>query len=395
MGELFLFQKLISNKSFDYVNAVVQDLQGAKYTTYNGYDYITNPTPSTTNLPFNQWLLNNSATGNVVLNNVIMETSTYNGPASTVNQANMSFVGNQLYRTNIFSIKTNNGFVYVGGETALGFNRGVSKFYEGNLALSGSNLVTSSTGNFGGNISSIAINNGFIYAGGNLSTIVRKYNESTLALVGNATYDAVYSIATNNGFLYVGGEADVVRKYHESNLIAVGNASVGATVTSIAINNGFVYASGDKSVQKFNESTLALVGTSPIYEGDVLSTAINNGFLYVGGIQSRVVSKYHEGNLVFVGNTVAASTDIFSIAINNGFVYAPRTSTTVSKYHESNLTFVANLTSPSVQTIAINNMFVYTGGLGLVNTVNAVQHHEFEKISDNSTLYLINKIKEE
>jgi hypothetical protein len=377
----------ISTGGGAYSTFVAQDQDNAKYTVYNGYDFLTNPTPNlSNNFAFNQWVLNNSATGDVILSNIVVaNVGTFNGLNSSINQAIMPFFGNTAnYGGSIFSVTTNNGFIYAGGftnntvqkfnESTLAFvnntvsygntiqaittnngfiyagggtftgtNRGVTKFYESNLALVGANLNDSSTANYGGTIRSIAVNNGFIYAVGEAANTVRKYNESTLALVGNTTNfsETIHTVTTNNGFIYTGGTSNTVRKYYEENLAFVGNTTAYLrNILTITTNNGFIYVGGinqatDRGVGRFYESNLAFVDNTISYGNTINSITINNGFIYVGGQAINTVKKYNESTLAFVGNTVNYGGNIQSVTINNGFIYAGgATNQTVKKFYD-------------------------------------------------------------
>jgi len=176
---------------------------------------------------FNRWLINNSATGDVLLANTVMATS--NDVIVNIvseNQASMPFVNNTVtFNGTIFSITANNSFIYVGGGGGASGNR-VQKFHESNLAFIG-NTVNS----LSGTVNSITTNNGFLYVGG--GTFVEKHYESNLTSVGNTSVygSFVIAISVNNGFIYAGGGGNAsanrnIKKYHESNL-QINQTSVG------------------------------------------------------------------------------------------------------------------------------------------------------------------------
>jgi hypothetical protein len=380
-----------------YVNIVATDTDGAKYEGFNGYDSVTNPTP-TGNTTFNQWLLNNSASGTVIFANATFTTGTYNGPNVSSNESNLAFINNTAsYGGTITTITTNNGFIYVGGET----NQRVQKFFESNLARATGTNVSNS---YGGDIFSITTNNGFIYVGGLSNQRVQKFHEGNLAFVGS-TVDyggGILSVTTNNGFIYAGGYTNrTVQKFHESNLVRVGNtAGYGGDIYSVTTNNGFIYAGGDLNltVQKFYESNLVRVGNTAAYGGDIKTVTTNNGFIYVGGAgtggNTRTVQKFHESNLAFVDNTANYGGIIFSITTNNGFIYVGGgTNQRVQKFYESNLVFLAstNVYGSSIFSITTNNGFIYAGGLSN-QTIQKFQ--EKGTVLDTQTFYTATKIKE-
>jgi hypothetical protein len=382
-----------------YSNIVINDTTGAKYVGYNGYDSQTNPTP-TGNTTFNRWLLNNSASGTVLFaNTTIVNGGTYNGPNTSVNEASMPFVNNTAnYGGGIQSVTTNNGFIYVGGQS----NQTVQKFYESNLAFVGN------TAAYGSTIHSITTNNGFIYVGGASIYTVQKYHESNLAFVGDANYGAsIYTLKTNNGFIYVGGGATVnlVSKYYESNLAFVGNtASYNGQIETITTNDGFIYVGGygpgfaSGSVKKYHESNLTFVGNTVNYGGAIRSLTTNNGFIYVGGFTNQTVQKFYESNLAFVGNTADYGSQIRSLTTNNGFIYvggygASFSAGNVSKFYESNLALVSNTVNygGGILSLTTNDGFIYVGGA----TNQTVQKFQEAALTlDNQTFYTATKIKE-
>jgi hypothetical protein len=333
----------ISTGGGAYSTFVAQAQDNSLYTVYNGYDSITNPTPNlSNNFAFNQWLLNNSATGDIVLSNVVVEAGgNFNGPNVSFNEANLSFVNNTAnYGGTIFSVTTNNGFIYAGGGT----NLTVQKFHESNLAFVGN------TANYGAIIEAITTNDGFIYVGGRAlsgtNRGVSKFYESNLALVGNtANYGGIiYSVTTNNGFVYAGGQTNqTVQKFHESNLAFVGNTpNLGGAAYAVTTNNGFIYATAFEFLGKYYESNLALVSNAAV-TGVAQTITTNNGFVYIvtgGGFPANTsVSKYYESNLAFVSNTANYGGTIESVTTNNGFIYAGGdTNRTVKKFEEAGLT---------------------------------------------------------
>ena len=369
-----------------YANITATDFNDVKYSFYNGYQFYTNPTPNLTgDIDFNRWIINNSATGNVLFTNfntTVFSSFPFPNNSVGINQAYMPFVNNTAQVAQIHSIAVNNGFIYAGGfgnttgntiqkfnESTLAFvsesdNRGtqivrglrtnngfvyvsdlrLEKYHESNLAFVSNSISGTSIINF-------AISNGFIYSirqnnGGNR---LGKFNESTLALVSESPelfISFIQSIHTNNGFVYVGGDPlsgtnRGVGKYHQSNLVLVGNTvNYGGQIRSITTNNGFIYVGGsstDNTVQKFNESTLAFVGNTAAHSGTIANITTNNGFIYAGGFDSfpRTVKKYYESNLAFLGNTVNYRGGIYAITTNNGFIYVGGDSNqTVQKYVE-------------------------------------------------------------
>jgi hypothetical protein len=383
-----------------YVNIVINDTTGAKYVGYNGYDSQTNPTPSG-NTTFNRWLLNNSASGTVIFaNTTIVSGGTYNGPNTSIstNIFNIAFIGNTVSLNRVVVTTINNGFIYTGSDS---FGSPIRKFNESTLA------IVSNSANVGSGVFSLTSNNGFLFAGDDRN--VAKYHESNL--VFNSIVDAgrrIQTIKTNNGFVYVGMEqTGPLRKYHESNLVFVANtSSFGGGIRSIAINNGIIYAAGGGDgqanvVRSYYESNLSLINTTSGFGGLPFSVAVDNGFVYAGGaiaggFSQGNVKKYHESNLVFDSETVNYGGVVENITTNNGFIYAGgRDNLTIVKYYQSNLAFVNNTASlgGTVKAITTNNGFFYGGSFGN-NTLRKFQEQEQTITLDNQTFYTATKIKE-
>ena len=384
-----------------YGNIVAGDTLGGKYVGYNGYDAISNPSP-TGNTTFNRWLLNNSASGTVIFANATFTTGTFNGPNTAVNISNIAqnAVSSFTFPGPIKAMAMTNGFIYAGGEN----NQSVRRIHESNLVISANSAT------YGGDIRSIAINDGFIFVGGNSNATIQKFGESNFSRVGNTiSYGGdISTVRVNNGFIYAAGSiggfpgaGSQVKKYNESNLSYIGNtANYGGFIGSIFINNGFIYVGGgfsNQGVHKFHESNLAFVGNTPGYGGYIYSVVVNNGFIYAGGQTQTLVQKFHESNLARVANSANFGGDIITLTSNNGFIYAGgQTNLTVQKFYESNLTRAVS-TSPIFQSggtenLATNNGFFYVA----IRSAQKIYKFQEQQITtfDNQTFYTATKIKE-
>jgi hypothetical protein len=248
---------------------------------------------------------------------------------------------------------------------------------------------------------SAAINNGYLYtAQGNF--VFKRHLDNLISVGNTATYGGtITSIAINNGFIYAGGTTtNTVRKYYEDNLAFVDNTiTYGGSIRVIAINNGFIYVGGTTTfdVKRYQEDNLAFVDNSASYGNNILVLAVKNNFVYAGGQPltgtNRGVAQYHESNLVIVGNTVnyATSATINSIAINNGFIYVGSNSETdgVRRYREDNRAFVDNSGTGRVNTITINNDKLYIGtGISLLK----LNESDLSEIANISTGGQVNTV---
>jgi len=390
-----------------YENIVINDTTGAKYVGYNGIDSQTNPTPSG-NVVFNRWVLNNSATGTVLFaNTVITNAGTYNGPNTSVNNNLVLNTQTNTFGGQAFVIASNNGFIYVGGETSNGtyVNSRIRKYHQSNLSLD------ISANNLGNWVTGISVNNGRVFTattiGGFANSIVSSYHESNLVLISNSVNfgTRAQNVATNNSFVYVSGTPDsnftngIIRKYHESNLVLQSSSSTfsGRSIT-IAINNASIYigSSGVLSVRKMAESNLTITGNTDSYGGQINQLKTNNGFIYAAGSTTRRVRKYHESNLVFVGETAQQNEDIFGLEVANDYIYIGYSSNRpISVFYENNLAFVTNTSSNvggGVECLRFNNSSLFSA---LAISTNSIQKYDTPSITfDNQTFYTATKIKE-
>jgi uncharacterized protein YggL (DUF469 family) len=229
----------------------------------------------------------------------------------------------------IRTISTNNGFVFAGGNRSVisgDDSHTIKKYHASNLVK----VAGSQYGINNGTVWATVINNGAIFVGGRWGAIantnssaVEKYNENLGGIFQAPAYgNEIYSLAVSDGFVYAGGRTiRQVKKYHESNLVEVGNSvNLGADLFGLAANNGFVYAGGTvlEKLHASNLVSVANVTTSNRAE----SIIINNGFVYAAsGISPITIQKYYESNLGLVGTYNSAS-NIFTLVINNGFLYS-------------------------------------------------------------------------
>jgi hypothetical protein len=188
----------------------------------------------------------------------------------------------------------------------------------------------------------------------------------------------------------------------------VGNATGQEGVNSVlVINNGHFFVGGegsDPKITKFNESNLAVIANSrsfrqgtgsPSTFTPIRDLAVNNGFVYGVGLdffnsstflrQGRI-QKFHESNLVFSSNSANYGEIIRTIAINNSFVYIGGLLGIARKYHESNLVFSANTGTygTDIEALATNNSYLYVGGENSSGS-KVSKYHESNLAFVNST----------
>jgi hypothetical protein len=407
-----------------YTKWAVQDENSARYTAHNGYDGITNRNPDLDNVPFNQWVLNNSTNLPLVIKNGVLEqTGSYN--TADIDVTNLALINNVAVNP-IFIVPpidrlvTNNGFVYFADET-----NGVSKHHQSNLSFVGNTSVSATT---------VVVNNGFIYSSS--SNIISKFNEATLDFVSNVDVGSGFEISTikaNNGYVYVGSRFvssyQPIKKYYESNLAFVGNSSIDGSVLTMYINNGYLFAAGgdiiqsggvpdNKSIRKYHESNLTLVETTPFSNSFDRYTSLtgNDGFLYathryVNNTFGLSIKKYYQSNLGFIGNSPSLSNieALGQVVVNNGYVYTGGRGfslggdtydvTPIYKYDETTLQEVAQtpVLSYHIPHIAIDNNSIFSAQQGNATSNSGAKLYKYQEFGFENTatvnLYSITNIK--
>jgi hypothetical protein len=418
-----------------YSNFAMSDENSVKYEAYNGYDFYVNPTPDLTNLTFNEWYIKNDTTRTQVITNaVVTQINTVSFVDNTVgiNDAYMPVAGlNQAGTTTQFvNSAINNGFIYYRASS------GLWKFHENNLISNNVSFTFSTSRGF-----NIVINDGAVFTT-NANTI-RKLFESNLANIGNtATYlNNIFAMAINNSFLYVGGQNAPgaanrgISKYHEGNLTLVANSSnfttnTGLVIATMAINNGIVYAAGGQNaaIRGYYEDNLAFAVSNLVpytlnFSSGTTNTttiaamAINNGYIYIGGnssvgsaVNNIVIRRLHESNLTADIDSPIIGENIHDIKIDNGYVYVlGNLGNQVYKFYESNLQLagqtniytytrissVITKATPLFGGLSINNGFLYTSARESISGARAV--YRIAPQADNlvaANIYTITKVKE-
>jgi hypothetical protein len=376
-----------------YSTWVVQDEDNVKYTIYNGYDIINNPTPPTTNLSFNQWIRNDGATGSVVLSNVnTIISGEYNSSVTSVNESNMTQLifsdaqGNPAAPFSSPFTAINNGYIFIAGEQGSG-NTTILVKYDTNV------LVNTASVGFLNITRAIGVNNGFVYLA-NSPSALRKYSESTLSFIGNVITGGSNSIAFNGGFLFTTNGSTNLRKINEETLATSATVAAGVAINNIAVNGSFVYVGGNAAngVRRHRTSDLVFVNNTGSLglNTNITSIVINAGFIYVGSGQAaqstNAIRKFRESNFQLIGQTSNLNSGIFTLTISNGFIYAGPTS---RKFNESTLGEITLVNvGPHISSVADTNHVYLTNDIGSIS-----KYTQKEIITAKTPYYEINKIK--
>jgi hypothetical protein len=178
---------------------------------------------------------------------------------------NLVFVGNtNNYGQNIRAVAVDDDFIYAGGISVLT----VKKWHKGNLVFVGE------TNSYGDTINKIALDNDFLYVIGfgnsTANQDIKKYHKNNLAFVGNSnsfstTFAHITSIALDNNFVYITGNlASGVRKFYKGNLAFVGETELLAASQSVLRDNDFIYTTGGTRMQKFSADNNVVDSAYPL-----------------------------------------------------------------------------------------------------------------------------------
>jgi hypothetical protein len=379
----------------NYSTWAVQDENGVKYEAYNGYDYFTNPNPGNTP-KFNQWLINNSTTKDILIKNTIMSNFLYN--TNILNYGVPAFINNFPslggdYNT-FYKVLIENNQITVAG--------GYGNFFIASFNLINRGLIQRA--NFAGtpyNNSSGAsfgkIGNN-IYIGATDSLNIRVFNATNnFSFVSQVSmFASVLGVATNNSAVFayaarqIGNNRGVV-KYSPSlsylgatpnygGVIYQGNYFSGY-VSTVAFNQGNFFIGGqaydgnNQPIEKFSESSLGFLARtvsnyaagSPVVRG--ITVTNNKVFATFTGSQRKLVV-LHESNLAQIGevnlvSSMPSSSEPSEIIVYQNYVHiAGAGDTRIHTFHENNLVYLGN-TGPTGQTIYNISLFnnkIYTGG---------------------------------
>ncbi len=257
----------------------------------------------------------------------------------------------------------------------------------------------------GGSVSSLAVYNGELYAGGSFNTVggiavnnIAKWNGTNWSSVGSGidpgyyNYHNVSSLITYNGELYASGyfsiaggvPANNIAKWNGTNWSSVGSgvSSMYNLSISLAVYNGELYASGlldtaggipVNNIAKWNGTNWSSVGSGT--NGWVHSLATHNGELYAGGrfstaggIPVNNIAKWNKTNWSSVGSGIDGR--VYSLATHNDELYAGgnfdsaggASINNIAKWNGTNWLALNSGMNGIVSTMSVYDGSLYAGG---------------------------------
>jgi hypothetical protein len=256
----------INSQQVDSQSYIAQALNGTKYIHYNGYNFVSKTLP--TNASFNVWLINNSASGSLLVNNVVSTTFLGNitGNVTGTNESVFALArtGANYHSPSpsqdiMYLNVSNNGLVFV----ALP-QRSIWSIYNFTTgAFIDNRTYTQPTVNYDGNVDFALSNNSvYVAAGAN----VRRFSQSNNTIIAdNGSGSGYFAAYLNNGFVYALSSFNYVSKFREDNLQKLGDVYLDSRPFRATFHNGSMYVSGSQNSYRIIESNLTLnaQGSSP------------------------------------------------------------------------------------------------------------------------------------
>ena len=180
---------------------------------------------------------------------------------------------------------------------------------------------------YGGAIRALAVDDHYVYVGGETTQTVKKLMKSDLSQVAESkSYGGdILTLAVDDSYVYVGGrEPGTVRKLRKSDLSQVAESeSYGGDIYGIAVDNSYVYVCGSttRRVRKLHKSDLSQVAESPGYGGTLRTLAVDGSYVYVGGWTVYKVRKLRKSNLSEVAESESYGGMINALAVDDNYVF--------------------------------------------------------------------------
>ena len=166
---------------------------------------------------------------------------------------------------------------------------------------------------YGGTIQSIVVDGNYIYAGGETTQTIRKYNLNDLTYTNTESpnYEGdIWSIVVDGDYVYAGGTTQTIKKYNLNDLTYtnIESPSYGATIRSIVVDGDYIYAGGEttQTIRKYNLDDLTYTNIeSPNYGGTIQSIVVTTiipipvGDYEVNFIGNEIITN----NIINISNT--------------------------------------------------------------------------------------------
>jgi hypothetical protein len=255
------------------------------------------------------------------------------------------------------------GVAYVGGYFTTVTNSGGDMLTVNNIAKwDGSSWSALGTGIFGnvGNISTLVLSGGNLYAGGSIRTAdgviadnFAKWKGSGWTALGSGMNNSVTALAVSGSNVYVGGgfqtvaglAANHIAKWNGSNWSTVG-LGLNSNVIALAVAGGDLYAGGYFTMATNTGGATVAVNRIAKWDG-------NNWSALAGGLSDIVATILVADTNLYVGG-------LFTMATNTGGVMVRVNR--IAKWNGSNWSSLGLGLNNSVLSIARTGTNIYAGG---------------------------------
>jgi hypothetical protein len=342
----------ISTGGGSYFDYAAQDINGAKYEVYNGYDFVTNPTPNLSQpIIFNRWILNNNTTKTISFSNANIVINTgfnFNGPSTVLNNIGFSNWKNVTISSAV---------------------------------LNGDERYANSVHDFVYSNNTLFLSSGF--SAGPIQTYLRRFDTSgvtnTSINVTHAVFfgSGIYAqhLALDDNYVYASARAfdpGGIKKYHRNNLVEVANRALGLNNTKV--RNGFIYGASGTTFYKLNAETLQNEAVLQfqftnaddfnLYSGTsdpLLDFDVSQDYLYISVKSPNSIRRFHLNNFEYIDRQNTTN-NALALVVDGEYLYATvfATAQRLRKYHLNNFSFVSGISTNQTGTrLHIDNEFAY------------------------------------
>lgn len=171
------------------------------------------------------------------------------------------------------------------------------------------------------------------------------------------------TVCVDNYYVYAGGSnINTVTKYDKNTLGILGvTSSIGGSVACVIDDNSYLYVCGfNNKVSKISKSSLGISAQSPALASTYSSLSDDETYLYVGSDANTRVYQLFKSDMTQKAVTSDLSVAIYSVTNDENYVYAGGNGK-LWQFYISNMTTKTTLSVSSPYSISQDTLYLYTG----------------------------------
>ena len=221
---------------------------------------------------------------------------------------------------------------------------------------------------YGGIIRALISDADYVYAAGDTTLRVRKYNKADLSYVTQSPAITAgkqyYGLAQDEDYIYA------CSNDRKSDMAQTHQGAANGTYLSIDVDGTNIFCGGSWGrVTKYLQadcSFVALQAGADGYGGTINSLKVDGTHLYTGGLITRTVRRHLKTDMVFIDATAGYGGDLYAIQVDDDFVFAAGATTfRIRKYLKTDLSYIEQ--SPSygnhIYAMDQNPTYLVAGGI--------------------------------